>query len=115
MGRQPTARDPLGQRLVSLRRTAGLTQAQLAKQLNLPQATWSYWERTGLLPGIDLYRQLARCFHVSVDSLIRPHWDRRSEKTTRIEALAHRARTLPTHHQHQIADLLEALIQQAER
>jgi len=51
-----------------LRSSRGLSQAQLAKESGIPQASISRWE-TGAEPGLLSIRQLAQFFQVSCDAL----------------------------------------------
>lgn len=55
----------------ALRREAGITQLQLAEQLNYSDKAISKWERGESVPDIVTLKALADFFHVSVDYLLR--------------------------------------------
>ncbi|MBQ8444148.1 MAG: helix-turn-helix transcriptional regulator [Clostridia bacterium] len=55
--------------LVALRKARGLTQYQLAEQLNYSDKTISKWENGDALPDTPTLYQLSRFFEVSMDSL----------------------------------------------
>lgn len=56
--------------LRALRKSRGLSQAQLAQQLYLTRQAVSRWETGETLPGPDMLLQLSRLFDVSVNTLL---------------------------------------------
>lgn len=60
-----------------LRKDAGLTQAELAEKINYSDKSVSKWERAEALPDLNVTKQLAELFGVSVDFLLTSHihWD----------------------------------------
>lgn len=58
-----------GNRLKQLRKSYGITQAQLADSLNERRATLSNYENKNIYPGFNMLIKLANFFHVSVDYL----------------------------------------------
>ena len=58
-----------GNRLKQLRKSYGITQAQLAENLNERRATLSNYENKNVYPGFNMLIKLADYFHVSVDYL----------------------------------------------
>lgn len=52
-----------------LRVQAGLSQADLARQLKVTQGAVSQWENCGILPRSDKLPELARIFGCSIDDL----------------------------------------------
>ena len=58
-----------GNRLKQLRKSYGITQAQLADSLNERRATLSNYENKNVYPGFNMLIKLADFFHVSVDYL----------------------------------------------
>lgn len=54
-----------------LRRSAGLTQLELAEKLNYSDKAVSKWERGESIPDIVTLKAVADCFSVSVDYLLR--------------------------------------------
>ena len=63
-------RSPFGERLLSARQQAGLSQTQVADKLNITQQTYAGWERrtTALRP--EYITQLAAKLNISVDYLL---------------------------------------------
>lgn len=60
----------LGKNISELRKSAGLTQAQLAEGLGVSVAAVSKWERGAAVPELAMLAELAELFGVSVDALI---------------------------------------------
>lgn len=61
----------LGETLTSLRKAKGLSQEQLAEELNITRQTISKWELNQSTPDIPYILQLSDFFGVSTDYLIR--------------------------------------------
>jgi transcriptional regulator with XRE-family HTH domain len=66
---QPTD-DSFGQRLVALRKAAGLSQHALGVQIDLSQRMIAYYESRDALPPGHVLSALAEVFSVSVDELV---------------------------------------------
>ncbi len=60
----------LGNKLKYLRTTNNMTQADLAKKLNLTKSVISAYENALRLPSYDVLIQIAKLFHVSTDYLL---------------------------------------------
>ena len=56
--------------LISLRKLNGLSQEELAEQLNVSRQTLSKYETGESLPDIDRCKQLAEIFGVTLDDLV---------------------------------------------
>ena len=56
--------------LISLRKPNGLSQEELAEQLNVSRQTLSKYETGESLPDIDRCKQLAEIFGVTLDDLV---------------------------------------------
>lgn len=54
-----------------LRLKAGLTQVELAKKMNVTQATVSLWENQVNRPTRKLHKKLAKVLGVTVDELLK--------------------------------------------
>lgn len=59
-----------GQKLRLLRIRKGLTQKELAKELNLSDSTISYYEKEERIPNIEVLIQIADYFEVDVNYLL---------------------------------------------
>lgn len=60
----------MGGRLVGLRRSAQLTQRQLAKETKLRQDTISFLERDARTPRLETLQKLAARYGVTVDYIL---------------------------------------------
>ena len=63
-----------GNKLRQLRLQAGMTQADLAKRLNLTKAVVSYYENHERAPSPDVLIKLATIFHVSTEDEMALLW-----------------------------------------
>ena len=59
-----------GQRLKELRKSAGLTQQQLAERLWVTKTTVSYYEQSVRAPSPEVLVKIAGVFHVTTDYLL---------------------------------------------
>lgn len=57
-------------RIVKLRKKAGMNQAQLAKKLNVTPSTVGMYEQGRRYPNIEMLIKLSKIFDVSLDFLI---------------------------------------------
>jgi len=60
----------MGQRICTLRKQQGLTQKQLAEQMNVTDKAVSKWERDLACPDIASIPQLANILEISVEELL---------------------------------------------
>lgn len=59
-----------GQKLKMLREKSGLTQEQFAKEFNLLKSSISMYENNVRLPNVELIKEFANYFNVSIDYLL---------------------------------------------
>lgn len=62
--------DHFAQQLKARRKDSSLTQQQLADKLNVSRKTISGWETGRNRPDIDILRQMAEIYHISLDQLV---------------------------------------------
>ena len=62
----------LGKRIAELRKKGGLSQAELAKRVNVSASTIGMYEQGRREPSIGVLLALSEALNVSVDSLINP-------------------------------------------
>ena len=62
--------DTIGSRIARLREQNGLSQADLAKRMNISRAGIQSWECGANCPSTDNLISLAKIFHVSTDYLL---------------------------------------------
>src|SRR5262245_30701415 len=109
------APSEMGSRIVALRRKAGLSQAQLAEALKIPQRTLSFYEReAGDIPA-GLAPPIARALGVSVDELLGETERKRragAGPAGRMRRLFEAASKLLRSPQGEIAAVLEAFVNQ---
>ncbi len=60
----------IGEKILSLRKGAHITQEELAEKLNVTRQTISKWELEETAPDIKQAKELSRIFHVSLDELV---------------------------------------------
>lgn len=60
----------LGKRLKELREEKGLTQQQLAKELNINTITYLHYEKSQREPPLSFLAEIAIYYNVSVDYLL---------------------------------------------
>ncbi len=63
-------REQIGIRIGALRRKAGMSQTALAERLGVSAQAISKWESGKNLPDIDLFRELAWLFNMTMDSIV---------------------------------------------
>ena len=61
----------IGQFIAVLRKSNGLTQKDLAEELNVSDKTISHWERDESAPDLSLIPVIADLFGVTADELLR--------------------------------------------
>lgn len=76
--------------ITALRQSKGLTQAQLAEQLNYSDKSVSKWERGASLPTLDVLLEIADLFGVPLDYLVRQHDENEIPATEQKEPLKYR-------------------------
>ena len=60
----------IGERIVKLRETAGLTQAELAERLGVTDKAGSKWERGMGCPDVSVLEPLSSLFGVGAETLL---------------------------------------------
>lgn len=60
----------LGQRISEIRSSHGLSQVDLARQLNVAKQTVSNWENENIQPSIEMLVRLSKILNVSTDYLL---------------------------------------------
>lgn len=79
-------REVFGEKITALRKERGLTQKELAEQLNVTDKAVSKWERGINFPDITLLRPLADCLGVPVTQLLTEAEDPAEQSTKIIES-----------------------------
>lgn len=94
----------LAERLIKLRKTAGLSQETLAENLNMESKAYGKYEQGKTFPPIDRVIDLVRLYHTTADYLLLGKQQSPSEKIS--DCLV----KLPEHKQNIISEIVELLI-----
>ncbi len=82
----------VGKNLATLRKAKGLTQQELAKEINYSDKSISKWELGYSLPGVDVLKDFASFYGVSIDYLVNEQTTEELEKTAHAEENAQEIR-----------------------
>ncbi len=105
---------PTGARLAALRKAAGLSQAQLAQAVGIPQRTLSFYEREATYLPSTLLPDLARALGVTIEELIGVSGAKAGKRgpKSQLERQLEIVLTLPRQTQQKIMAVLDAFITQ---
>lgn len=105
----------LGQRIATLRKEQGLTQQQLADQLELSQKTIAHYEVGRLRVAASMLPTLAQLLKVSVAELIGTDEPKRSKRgpASKLQQQIEQIQQLPRAKQRFVTEMLDTVIQQA--
>lgn len=73
----------IGERISKLRKAKGLTQKQLAKQLNISSQLISKWENNQAIPSLEYTIELSNFFGVTIDNLINDYTQNEQQESIR--------------------------------
>ena len=88
------SREIIAENIASLRKSAKLTQAELAEKLNYSDKAVSKWERGDSIPDVLVLYELAELFSVTVDYFLHEHTE--DERKPKLEASKNRLRLVIT-------------------
>lgn len=94
----------LSERLIKLRKTAGLSQEALAENLNMEAKAYGKYEQGKTLPPIDRIIDLVRLYHTTSDYILLGKQQSPSEK------ISDYLMKLPEHKQKIVSEIVELLI-----
>ena len=72
--------NTVGKNLATLRKAKGLTQQELAKEINYSDKSISKWELGYSLPGVDVLKDFATFYGVTIDYLVTEQTEEELEK-----------------------------------
>jgi len=109
-------RTEFGSRLVELREKRGLTQSQVAEQLEVSSRAYAFWERKPVALHSEQIAKLADIFEVSADLIVgrTASASKRNGPKGKLEKLFDVARELPRSQQEKITAILEPFVAQHE-
>jgi transcriptional regulator with XRE-family HTH domain len=121
-GRAKTSKGPRpkqGAHLLALRQRAGLTQAELAKFIGVPQGNIAFWEWSAKPPRSDLLSLMAKALRVRVEQLLvnanATPLATRSGPVGEVQKVFEEVRRLPRKQQRKIIETVTALVEQYRR
>lgn len=111
-------RPKQGSRLAALRRSAGLTQTELAQLVGESQQNIAFWEASEKPPRSDVLPKLARVLGVQIDHLLEgadlPK-TRKAGPVGRVQKIFEEVAALPRKQQERIVETVSALVEQYKR
>ena len=113
--RASKSRPAQGAQLAALRQAAGLSQAELARAIGVPQQNVAFWELSDKPPRSDALPKLAHVLGVKVEALLSPSMPaggRRSGPKGRLLKVFEEAASLPRPQQLLVEQFVSTLIAQ---
>ena len=107
-----------GTHLSKLRQAAGLTQAELARLIEVPQQSIAYWEVVDKPPRSDVLPKLAHALNVSVEELLGTENTgivRKNGPAGKLRKTFDEVAALPRRQQEKIVEIVTALVEQYTR
>lgn len=102
-----------GERLRRLRKAAGLSQRELAEQLDVHHSNIGFWERTGTAPRPNLLPQMAKLLGVSVEQIIGEQTPtKKAAPGGRLGKVFEEVSALPRRQQQKVIEFVEAFVAQ---
>jgi transcriptional regulator with XRE-family HTH domain len=119
MGRPMSKPRPQqGARIAAFRKAAGLSQAELARALGVPQSSVAYWETSNRPPRSDILPQMAKALGVRVEDLIgsaRVAPVGRPGPVGKLQRALEQASALPRNQQLLVVEFVNTLVQRHRR
>lgn len=98
-------------KLRALREASGISQRELARQIDERQSNVSFWERTGVLPRSDKLASIARALGVALEELLGEEKPRRAAAPGgKVRQVFEQVQKLPRSRQQKIVEVVEALL-----
>lgn len=119
MGRPLTKPRPKqGARLSTMRRRAGLSQAELAQAIGETQQNIAFWELSSKPPRSDVLPKLAKALDVSIEDLLgdkdpKPH--RKPGPISKLQRVIELVGSLPRNKQILVIQFVETLVDQQKK
>ena len=111
-------RPKQGARLAALRRSAGLTQTELAQLVGESQQNIAFWEGSEKPPRSDVLPKLAQVLGVKIEQILEggdlPQ-TRRAGPVGKVQKVFEEVSTLPRKQQERIVETVSALVEQYKR
>lgn len=111
-------RPKQGAHLAALRRSAGMSQAELANAIGETQQNVAYWEQSSRPPRADVLPALSKALGVTIRALIEGEGAGKSQArrpANKVQAAFDEVASLPRRQQQKILDVVNALLEQHRR
>jgi transcriptional regulator with XRE-family HTH domain len=111
-------RPSQGARLAALRKAAGLSQAELARSLGVPQSSVGFWETASKPPRSDILPKLAKALGVHVEDLLGSTplaSPGRPGPVGKLQRALEQAAVLPRRQQLLVVEFVNTLVQQQRK
>jgi transcriptional regulator with XRE-family HTH domain len=109
--------EGFGERLTAIRKSRGLTQAELGDAVGVSNRVIAYYEQDQAQPPGPLLADLAQALHVSTDELlgIEPFRDKTSPGVARLRKRLRQVEKLPKADQQAVLKFVDALVETRQR
>ena len=106
-------RPKQGAHLAALRKAAGLSQAELATKLEVPQSSVAYWETSEKPPRSDVLPAMAKALRVKVEDILNAPAiaARKPGPVGKLQRAMEQATSLPRRQQQLVVDFVDTLVQ----
>lgn len=117
LGMKERTIEGFGERLSQIRRSRGMTQAELGKAAGVSNRVIAYYEQDGAQPPGAMLVDLAKALRVSTDQLLglKPPKEKRSPRTARLLKRLQKIEQLPPTDQRVVLKLVDGLLQRQDR
>jgi len=117
LGMKERTIEGFGERLTQVRRSRGMTQAELGKAAGVSNRVIAYYEQDGAQPPGAMLLDLARALRVSTDQLLglKPAKDKTSPRTARLMKRLRKIEDLPPADQRTVLKILDSLLERHGR
>lgn len=103
-------RSTFGQKLYELREAKGLTQGQVAEELNIGQRSYSAWERGNIAIRPDKLKLLSSILGVTVGELVGENSKTNKNPKGKLQKVFEDVSNLPRRQQSKIVDVIEGML-----
>ncbi len=112
LGMKERSVDGFGERLCQIRKSRGMTQAELGEAVGVSNRVIAYYEADGAQPPGAMLVDLAKTLRVSTDQLLglKPPKEKRSPRTARLLKRLQKVEQLPPADQRVVLKLVDGLL-----
>lgn len=117
LGMKERTIEGFGERLNEIRRSRGMTQAELGKAAGVSNRVIAYYEQDGAQPPGAMLVDIAKALRVSTDQLLglKPAKEKTSPRTARLLKRLQKIQDLPPADQRTVLKILDSLLERHGR